>query len=444
MGLYFRVAPGLKLRATGRGLRVGVGPRGARLWMGAGGTGVSTGAGPVSFYKGLGSGSRRGASASLTAYEREVRQAQQAEQMTKLANQLQRMLSIHQTEFPVAQRPVAPVPQPVDLARLEQEAGKEAKSALFFLKRSARRVASESARAAAREEAAREDARRQQQQRELQQELDVAWQRLLSNDPETVIAALEGAFADNDAPAVPVDCVTGRATVLMVMDPEEAFPERVPRLTPTGKPSSRQLSKTERSELYLGWMSSNILATVREALATAPAVHAVTVVVLKKSSPTPFGEIPLGVVYAGTFSREMADRIVWERPEALDAILYADGLLMRSAGRTKQLVEIDLSDHPDLLAVVDEVRQAFRDSPEAFQTDIAFDVVLLAPGDKKIQLIKVIRQLTSLGLGEAKALVDDTPSVIVAGAARREAEATRQALMEVGAGVQAEVTPSGR
>jgi hypothetical protein len=37
--------------------------------MGAGGTGVSTGAGPVSFYEGLGSGSRRGASASLTAYE---------------------------------------------------------------------------------------------------------------------------------------------------------------------------------------------------------------------------------------------------------------------------------------------------------------------------------------------------------------------------------------
>jgi hypothetical protein len=362
MGLYIRLAPGLKLRATSRGLRVGVGPRQARMWMGAGGTGVSTGAGPVSVYRNLG-GTSRGRAPSLTAYERQLRQAQQAEELAALANQLQAMLSLHQEDFPPAQPPVAPPPEPLDVASLEKQAVKAAKAGVSFFNRSERREAGERARTEAREEAAAEMERREANRREVQRELDEQWHRLLSNDPGAVIATLEAAFADNAAPAVPVDCTDGRVTVLMVMEAEDAFPERVPNLTPTGKPSSRKLSKTERSELYVAWMSSNILATVREALTVAPATLSVTVAVLKKGSRTPFGETPLGVVYAGTLTRQMCDRIEWARPEALDAISYADDVLMETKGRAKQLVDIDLSDHPDLQVVVAEVRQAFELPP---------------------------------------------------------------------------------
>jgi hypothetical protein len=108
-------------------------------------------------------------------------------------------------------------------------------------------------------------------------------------------------------------------------------------------------------------MSSNILATVREAMARAPSIQAVTIAVLRKGTITPFGDVPLAVVYAGTFSREMCDRVAWDRPEALDTISYADDLLMETKGRTRQLQQLDLADHPDLQAVVDEVRQAFRE-----------------------------------------------------------------------------------
>jgi hypothetical protein len=336
--------------------------------MGAGGTGISTGAGPVSVYRGLG-GTSRGGATSLTAYERQMRQAQQAEELAKLATQLDRMLSLHRQDFPAAQPPLAPPLEPIDVGAMEKRAVKAAKADVSFLKFSARRKASERARALAKEEAAAEMTRREDQRAKVQQELDAAWQRLLSNDPETVISTLEAAFADNAAPAVPVDCADGRVTVLMVMEPEEAFPERVPKVTPTGKPSSRKLSKTERSELYVAWMSFNILATVREALATAPSIEAVLIAVLRKGTVTPFGEIPLAVIYAGTFTRDMCDRIVWDRPEALDAIQYADDLQMRSKGRTKQLAELDLSERPDLMAVVDEVRQAFQASPGAIDQD---------------------------------------------------------------------------
>jgi large subunit ribosomal protein L7/L12 len=52
----------------------------------------------------------------------------------------------------------------------------------------------------------------------------------------------------------------------------------------------------------------------------------------------------------------------------------------------------------------------------------SFDVVLEAAGDKKIQVIKVVRELTSLGLGEAKAVVDGAPKAVLEGANKEAAE----------------------
>jgi large subunit ribosomal protein L7/L12 len=66
----------------------------------------------------------------------------------------------------------------------------------------------------------------------------------------------------------------------------------------------------------------------------------------------------------------------------------------------------------------------------------AFDVVLLAAGDKKIQVIKVVRAATSLGLKEAKALVDEAPKAVREGVDKDEAEKLKQELEEAGAQVE--------
>lgn len=65
----------------------------------------------------------------------------------------------------------------------------------------------------------------------------------------------------------------------------------------------------------------------------------------------------------------------------------------------------------------------------------SFDVVLEAAGDKKIQVIKVVRELTSLGLGEAKAVVDGAPKAVLEGANKETAEKAKAALEEAGATV---------
>ena len=74
------------------------------------------------------------------------------------------------------------------------------------------------------------------------------------------------------------------------------------------------------------------------------------------------------------------------------------------------------------------------DAPAEEQS--AFDVVLTAAGDKKIQVIKVVRAATSLGLKEAKALVDEAPKPIREGVDKDEAEKLKQELEEAGATVE--------
>jgi large subunit ribosomal protein L7/L12 len=72
----------------------------------------------------------------------------------------------------------------------------------------------------------------------------------------------------------------------------------------------------------------------------------------------------------------------------------------------------------------------------AAEEQTAFDVVLQAAGDKKIQVIKVVRAATGLGLKEAKALVDEAPKPIKEGVEREEADKLKADLEEAGATVE--------
>ncbi|HKP06115.1 MAG TPA: 50S ribosomal protein L7/L12 [Microbacterium sp.] len=74
-------------------------------------------------------------------------------------------------------------------------------------------------------------------------------------------------------------------------------------------------------------------------------------------------------------------------------------------------------------------------APEEAEEKDSFDVVLEAAGDKKIQVIKVVRELTSLGLGEAKAVVDGAPKAVLEGANKETADKAKAALEEAGATV---------
>jgi large subunit ribosomal protein L7/L12 len=76
------------------------------------------------------------------------------------------------------------------------------------------------------------------------------------------------------------------------------------------------------------------------------------------------------------------------------------------------------------------------DGAAAEEEQSAFDVIVTAAGDKKIQVIKVVRAVTGLGLKEAKALVDEAPKAVKEGIDRDEADKLKAELEEAGASVE--------
>jgi large subunit ribosomal protein L7/L12 len=79
---------------------------------------------------------------------------------------------------------------------------------------------------------------------------------------------------------------------------------------------------------------------------------------------------------------------------------------------------------------------AAGDGGAAAEEQTAFDVILGAAGDKKIQVIKVVRAITGLGLKEAKDLVDGAPNAVKEGVPQEEADSIKAQLEEAGATVE--------
>ncbi len=73
------------------------------------------------------------------------------------------------------------------------------------------------------------------------------------------------------------------------------------------------------------------------------------------------------------------------------------------------------------------------DAAAAAEEQTEFDVIITAAGEKKVNAIKVVRSITSLGLKEAKAVVDDAPSPVKEGVSKEEAEDIKKQLEEAGA-----------
>jgi len=111
----------------------------------------------------------------------------------------------------------------------------------------------------------------------------------------------------------------------------------------------------------------------------------------------------------------------------------------------KQVEELTVMELSELVKAIEEKFDVSAAAPamamaampaagggEAAEEKTEFDVVLSAAGDKKIQVIKVVRAITGLGLKEAKALVDGAPGAVKEGVPKDEAEGIKAQLEEVG------------
>src|SRR4028119_2402649 len=109
--------------------------------------------------------------------------------------------------------------------------------------------------------------------------------------------------------------------------------------------------------------------------------------------------------------------------------------VLELSGRIKALEEA-FGVSATAVAAAAPAAAAAADGAGAEEESTTVDVVLTGPGDKKIQVIKVVRAATGLGLKEAKALVDEAPKPIKEGIERDEADKLKGELEEAGASVE--------
>lgn len=360
MGFYFKVAPGVRIRATSRGLRASVGPRAARVHFGSGGTGFSTGAGPVSLYEAVGGGRGRrsgGASSrtSIAAYERQLRQAQKAQQANDLTAAFDAIENLHRQDFAPATAPVVPAPPPVDDAAIRRWHEQQALRGLNVLQRSARASARKQAAYAAERDIRAAVTDGVQEQQRLQSHLNEQWHRLLANDPSTVFATLTEAFEDNDAPAAVAGVDDGEASVVVMAPGIEVVPERMPKLTPAGNLSLAKLTKSLRNSYYVRLVCGHVLVTVREALAVAPGLRAVRVAVIRRPPANAYGDPTAECLLAALFTRQRLQGVQWQSADAIRIVQDVSAELRIRLSAAHALLPLDLAKEPSLAALLQDI-----------------------------------------------------------------------------------------
>lgn len=120
-----------------------------------------------------------------------------------------------------------------------------------------------------------------------------------------------------------------------------------------------------------------------------------------------------------------------------DLKAFAEQLVNLTVKEVNELADILKEEHgiePAAAAVA--VAGPAAGGEEAAEEKSTFDVILVAPGQSKLAVVKLVKELTSLGLKESKELVDSHPKAIKEGVTKDEAEALQKQLEEVGAEVE--------
>ena len=110
------------------------------------------------------------------------------------------------------------------------------------------------------------------------------------------------------------------------------------------------------------------------------------------------------------------------------------GLTVKEVNELAQILKDEHGIEPAAAAAV--VAGPVAGGEEAAEEQTEFDVIILAPGQSKLKVVKLVKELTSLGLKESKELVDSAPKAVKEAVSKDEAEALKAQLEEAGAEVE--------
>ena len=394
LGVSFKLAPGVRVRASSRGVRTSIGPRAARVHVGAGRTRISSGAGPFTVSTAIGGGSRsarartstRSSSGStrspgvspqprqptVAQLQAQARAAERAQQVAAVAAVERSLTTLHHEDFSESTRRLVPIPAAPGRAEIEgvrRELHQSAMAGVPFWKRVERKEAKAWAAQRAPAEAQRRHTGALVAAQLEQCRLDQQWDALVGHDPQTVIEAVEQAFADNASDSTCVDAAadpdTGvrYVTAVVTYGGIDLIPDVRPDTTPGGKPTLRKRTKTDRNALYASAIASTVLATAKEALAVAVTATEVRVLVIRSS--TSGSAAAVEPVYAGTLRRDHLAHLAWRTVDPLVVAMSTEDAEMARKGSTREVVALAVDPDSSARELLDAWSQALDEQTEA-------------------------------------------------------------------------------
>ena len=349
MGFSVRIAPGVRVRASSRGMRTSIGPRAARIHVGSGRTGISTGVGPFGAYTSLGgSRSRSSSSGRSSAYATPSPAAiQKAQEAAELAEIIEQILSVHHEQFHDFTRPIAQAQAVPSVEQLLPSITAQHLQGISVFARKERKAARQAAEAHAQAHQAELARQAIQQQSAMQAEWDRFYQALTANDPDAVMGWVNSCFEDNEAPASVVDVQGNEMTVLLTAPAIDAIPERKPGTTSAGNLSIRKMTKTDRATLHSELICGHTLLTVKEAFAMAPGITTIRAVTFGTEGKDAYGQTQYTPLLAAQFSRARLTGVQWTSTPALRIMVDVSDTLLIDLKRG-EIQPIPLNDHPEL------------------------------------------------------------------------------------------------
>jgi hypothetical protein len=338
--LNVRVAPGLRLSASGRGLRAHLGPRAARVHFGGGGRGVSTGVGPFTYYKSL-EGSRvarQTASAPQSARDAKAAEAE------RIRAELAAIQGLHRNQFDEPEREMAALPPLPPFLDLLERAEAEHLRGIGLFHRQKRAAARDRAREATERHSRILLGRARQERAEKQAAIDKDWNQLLANDEDTVLHVLESVFDDNQAPAAALG-VEGETAFVAVLPPTaESLPLRLPSVTSAGNLSLKKMTKSQQAAWHLTLVAGHVVATAKETLTACPGLKDVTLIALRPAA----GTTPAPILVTN-LSRHSLSGVRWADVSAWDVVEQCGReTRIRFKGAAQQITDLNPSEVPNL------------------------------------------------------------------------------------------------
>ena len=347
-----KLAPGVPIEASRDGLQTNLRPWAGRVYVGRQFANRDIPATPQTFY--VPTRARREHPSYLAPELPPA--ADKAQQAQVLASAIKGIRTLHHQDFPAVQRRVVSQPPRPDHAAILSRHMNDALARVSIFRRSTRKAAKAAAMLATQMECNELEAANRAQYVALQQEIDQLWQRLITNDPDVVLAVLSHTFQTSGANAAPLGVLDAEAQMALLAPDPAAVPERHPTTTAAGNLSLKKLTKGEIADLYKQLVAGMVLVTAKEVFAAAPGIRDIRIVALRGTSADAYGKVRADAILAAQIPRAALNAVQWTRVDALSIInKISSELLTRTAGPSKAFAPLNLKTEPEIAGLIDGV-----------------------------------------------------------------------------------------